>query len=183
MSNDNERNFNVPNARQKQAIRSDDEPTKTDKLSRNAENFNGVGANELRQDAQESESLEAFVSALNKTDEEKLIHLLVEERQWSGLLPDPNTFNLYSKDVQKSIISWNDATIIDGSKRETELVNEFVKHRKWAQIFSFLINFSIPIAGIAAFVITGDHACLTSLGVPVISIGVNVWKNKKDEQE
>ena len=137
----------------------------------------------LQREAQKSDEIASFVSSLTDGEEKQLVHFLVEQREWAGLLPDPATFAQYSQEVQKSILSWNNATILDGSERENKMVDGFIHHRKWAQIFSFLINMCIPIAGIIAFVITRDHACLTSIGVPVVSIGVNIWKDKKEEQD
>ena len=61
-----------------------------------------------------------------KVKKNQLVHLLVEQRQWSGLLPDPNTFNQYPEKVQQSILAWNDATILGGSERESKLVDEFI---------------------------------------------------------
>lgn len=183
VKNDNSRHSDVSNAGQDQAIRGNvDTPTET-QLAGNPAHSNGERIDVLQREAQKSDEIASFVSSLNEGEEKQLVHLLVEQRQWAGLLPEPSVFNQYSKDVQKQILAWNDATIIEGSERENKLVDSFVRHRKWAQIFSFLINMGIPIAGIAAFIITGDHACLTSIGVPVISIGVNVWKDKQEEQE
>ena len=39
------------------------------------------------------------------------------------------------------------------------------------------------MTGITAFVLTGEQACLTSLGIPAVSIAVNIWKDRKEEQE
>lgn len=183
VNNDNSRHLNVSNTGQNQAIRADDDAPATAQQPRNSANSNGECANVLQHGAQESDEIASFVSSLSEGEETRLVHFLVEERHWAGLLPEPATFNQYSDEVKKSILSWNDATIIGGSERENKLVDSFVHHRKWAQIFSFLINAGIPIVGMIAFIITNDHACLTSLGVPVISIGVNVWKDKQDDQE
>lgn len=183
VKNDSSRHSDVSNAGQNQAIRSDvDTPTET-QLAGNSANSNGECADVLQREAQKSEEIASFLSSLDKREENQLVHLLVEQRQWSGLLPEPSVFNQYPEDVRARILSWNDASIIDGSQRENKLVNSFIRHRKWAQIFSFLINMGIPIAGMIAFVMTGDHACLTSIGVPVVSIGVNVWKDKQEEEK
>ena len=183
VSDDNKRDSNVSNSRQKQAISRNDFAAASNQLTGTPESANDVGFNELHEIEKKNKTLENFVSSLDESEEKQLIHFLVEERKWSGLLPDPDTFNKYSPEIQKSIISWNNATIIEGSKRESKLVNEFVSHRKWAQIFSFLINFSIPVAGIVAFVLTKEPACLSCLGVPALSIGVNVWREHKDSED
>lgn len=183
MKNDDPRHFDVSDAGQNQAIRANDFTSREAQPPRISKSANGGDTDELQCELQKNEEIETFVASLDESEEKQLIHFLVEQREWAGLLPDPNTFNQYPKEVQKSILAWNDATIIDGSKRESELVDGFIRHRKWSQIFSFIINTGIPLAGITAFVLTGDHACLTSLGVPVISIGVNIWKDKREEQE
>ena len=183
MKNDNSRHSDVSDAGQNQAIRSDvDTPTET-QLAGNSTHSNGECVDVLQREAQKRDEIASFVSSLNKGEENQLVHLLVEQRQWAGLLPEPSVFNQYPKDVQKQILAWNDATIIEGSNRENKLVDSFVRHRKWAQIFSFLINMGIPITGMIAFVITREPACLTSISVPVISIGVNIWKDKQEEKD
>ena len=183
MKNDNSRHPNVSDAGQNQAIRSDVDTPKKTQLTGNSANSNGECADVLQHETNKSKEIENFMSSLNESEEKQAIHFLVEQRQWVGLLPDPATFSQYPQKVQESILSWNNATILDGSERETKMVDSFIRHRKWAQIFSFLINMGIPIAGMVAFVMTGEHACLTSIGVPVISIGVNVWKDIQEDKD
>ena len=183
VKNDNSRHPNVSDAGQNQAIRSNADTPKKTQLTGNSANSNGECADVLQHETNKSKEIENFMSSLNESEEKQAIHFLVEQRQWVGLLPDPATFSQYPQKVQESILSWNNATILDGSERETKMVDSFIRHRKWAQIFSFLINMGTPIAGMVAFVMTGEHACLTSIGVPVISIGVNVWKDKQEEKD
>ena len=183
MSNDKSRNIDVSDVGQNQSIQKDNDTPAKAQFSRNSENSNCERVNVLQHEAQNIDEIASFVASLSEGEENQLVHLLVEQRQWSGLLPDPNTFNQYPEKVQQSILAWNDATILGGSERENKLVDEFIKHRKFAQIFSFLINFTIPMAGITAFVLSGEQACLTSLGIPAVSIAVNIWKDKKEEQE
>ena len=53
-----------------------------------------------------------------ETIEEEVIGLIT--RSWSGLLPPPEDFNSYDKTTQKSLIEWNNAQILDESRRQDE---------------------------------------------------------------
>lgn len=92
---------------------------------------------------------------------------------WSGLLPDPESFLQYPESVQERMMSWNDAKIIDESKRLDKLVDADIRQSSVDSLMSFLINIVFALISFLAFVITGNPASFGFLAVPGVSIAIN----------
>ena len=116
--------------------------------------------------------------------EEVLEELAVRvEQEWSGLLPDPDSFVKYPKHVQDHMIAWNDAQILDESKRNDDLVAAFISDKKWGQVPSFVINTLFLLASFISFVITRDPVSFGFLSVPGVTIAVNLFKDRKEKDQ
>lgn len=100
--------------------------------------------------------------------------------QWVGLLPDPDSFNRYPERAQDKMISWNDAQILDESKRNDRLTDAQIKFKGRGQAMTFLLNALFAVLSFAAFVITRDPASFTLLAVPGVTIAVNVFLKERD---
>lgn len=108
---------------------------------------------------------------------------------WSGLLPDPESFLKYPKPVQDSMVAWNDAKIIDESRRQDKIVEAGIKEARRENTFSFVLNAGFAVISLIAFLATKDPASFGFLAVPGVSIainGVNILrkgKGKSDKDE
>ena len=102
---------------------------------------------------------------------------------WSGLLPDPESFLAYPPEVQQSMVSWNDAKIVDESKRLDKLVDASIEEAKRENTLSFALNVLFLLGSFAAFMITRDPLSFGFLSVPGVTIAVNVWKDRKDSKD
>ena len=105
---------------------------------------------------------------------------------WSGLLPDPDSFSKYPQHVQDSMVAWNNAKIIDESKRLDKLVDAGIKQVNRENVFSFILNAGFAIISLIAFVATRDPASFGFLAVPGISIvfnGFSILRKEKSDSE
>ena len=116
-----------------------------------------------------------------ESSEEEVIGLIA--RSWSGLLPPPEDFNSYDKDTQKYLIQWNNAQILDESRRQDEALKLAKAESRRKSYLSFITNIvPIVISGVA-FILTHDTNALWFLSVPCVTIGANIIiiiKNKDD---
>ena len=87
---------------------------------------------------------------------------------WSGLLPDPDSFSKYPQHVQDSMVAWNNAKILDESKRLDKLVDAGIKQVSRENVFSFVLNAGFAIVSLIAFIATRDPASFGFLAVPGI---------------
>lgn len=123
-----------------------------------------------------------------KLDKDQLDELLssgilvgLSTRQWVGLLPSPDQFMQYPEDVRKQMVAWNDAQIIDSSKRDDRLTESFTKSVTRNQWFSFLINIVFTGCAFAGFIFTSDPAAFGFLAIPGINVAFNIWKSRNDD--
>ena len=113
--------------------------------------------------------------------EEEVIALIT--RSWSGLLPPPEDFNAYDSDTQKNLIEWNNAQILDESRRQDEALKLAKIESRRKSYLSFLTNIVPVLIGGIAFIVTHDTNALWFLSVPCVTIGANIIviiKNKDD---
>ncbi|WP_427876500.1 hypothetical protein [Gardnerella sp. 2492-Sm] len=89
--------------------------------------------------------------------------------EWSGILPDPESFNLYPTNVQERILNQADAFTVDESKRQDKLVKaeiETSKRNTWISAVLFVLCL---LSGLAAFLVTNNQWSWTPLALPAIS--------------
>lgn len=129
------------------------------------------------------EKLEEILEALpDEKQGELLLALQISgSSSWSGLLPRPETFKEYPERVQEKMIAWNDAQILDESKRSDKLTNAFVSQKKWGQILTFTLNLVFVAFAFIAFMITLNPAAFGFLAVPGITIAVNVIRERRGD--
>ena len=102
---------------------------------------------------------------------------------WSGLLPDPDSFNRYDKSVQDKMVAWNDAKILDESKRLDKIVEATIEQSRKQMKYTLLLNVFFASLSFVAFVMTGSALSFSFLAVPGISIVVNFFKEKSEKNE
>lgn len=92
---------------------------------------------------------------------------------WSGLLPDPESYSMYPKHVQDKMVAWNDAKILDESKRLDKLVDSSIKQANRENLFSFALNFLFAALAFVSFLATSSPASFGFLAVPGVTIAIN----------
>lgn len=123
----------------------------------------------------EARELAPYIIDAIVENEESLNRLFIERSEiWSGLLPDPESFSKYPDFAQRKMIDWNDAQIIDESKRNDKIIEAAIKQLKWGQILSFLVNVLSIAAAFWCFNTTGNAASFGFLAVPGAAIVVNI---------
>lgn len=109
----------------------------------------------------------------------EIIGLEQTSTQWSGILPDPDSFKQYPPDVQKAMVAWNDAQIIDASKRLDKFADAAIKNVRLETVLTFILNFGFASGSFAAFIITGNLWSYGLLAIPGITIAVNLISNRR----
>lgn len=79
------------------------------------------------------------------------------------------------------MVAWNDAQIIDASKRDDKLTNAFIRSRTRDQWLSFAINAIFIFAAFISFIVTGDPSSFGFLAIPGVNIAFNIWKSRRDD--
>lgn len=115
---------------------------------------------------------------------EEALGVVAIEKQlgWAGLLPDPDSFAKYPEYVQRSMVAWNDAQILDDSKRMDRLVDTAAKTVSREGVFTFVLNLVFALLAFAGFIITGSMASYGMLAIPGISIAVNVAQKSRERK-
>ena len=122
-----------------------------------------------------SEHIEHLVAtALDNEVSEDEISLLQRAEEWSGLLPDPDSFARYPRFVQEKMIAWNDAQILDESSRSDRLTLAAISQAKASLFLSGAIQIFSLLAAFIAFIITESSLSFGFLTVPVATIVINV---------
>lgn len=93
---------------------------------------------------------------------------------WSGLLPRPEDFAKYDKEVQDKMIAWNDRTIFGQTDQQDKLVDAEIKQGYLSQTFTFIINASIVVGVLIAFAITENPNVFWAFTLPGASVIGNV---------
>lgn len=126
---------------------------------------------------------------IEKREAEEIVAALSKigvSSSWSGLLPRPEDFNNYSKEVQNKMVAWNDAQILKESERSDRLVSAEINQGYLSLVFTFLINFLIVAGVLIAFVITNNPNVFWAFTLPGASVIGNVAisiKNKSRDKE
>lgn len=84
------------------------------------------------------------------------------------------------------MVAWNDARILDESRRLDRIVDAGIKQSRVDGICSFLLNAGFAVMSMAAFIMTGNPASFGFLAVPTITVainGFNVLRKDKDKQD
>lgn len=81
------------------------------------------------------------------------------------------------------MVAWNDAQILDESKRNDKLTDAFISQKKVGQWLTFLINGIFTLVTFVAFLITRDPASFGFLAIPGVTIAINVWQSKHDRSD
>lgn len=102
---------------------------------------------------------------------------------WSGLLPDPDSFGAFPKEVQDKMIEWNDAKILDESRRLDRIVDELVLNSKRDSWFSFILNLVFSVGSIVLFFATENPFSFGLLSIPGINIVFNFAKEAKGKDQ
>lgn len=134
------------------------------------------------------EKVRDFIGSLTPEEREFLSETVPEESQlalvmksWEGLLPAPESFNQYPEVAQEHIIAWNDAQIIDESKRLDKLTDAVISNRRASLMTSFIINLVFVASTFVSFVVTnGNLASFGFLAVPGVSVVFNIWRDRKE---
>lgn len=141
-----------------------------------------------RDDERETEREEIARKVLDALPAD-VIGEIIEERheslitQWSGELPDPDSFSRYPEYAQRAMVDWNNARTIDESNRLDKIVDASTKGAAREQWLTFVLNLSFAAMTLIAFVITGDVVSFGFMAVPAISIFVNVKRRKRDDED
>lgn len=119
---------------------------------------------------------ETPIEPLENITGETLIQLLASENySWHGLLPPPEHFKQYSPQVQGKMVAWNDARILDESKRLDKLTDAQISNSKnltgWAVFLTVLFTI---LAAIAGFKYENTVLAALFLGVPALSTVVSM---------
>lgn len=134
------------------------------------------------------EKLESFAESL--TDGERALLLdgdsdaelsIAYFSQWSGLLPSPDVFDQYPEETKASIISWNNALIIDESRRADKLTDAAISQSRAELYLNFAVNVVFTVSSLVAFVATGDAASFGFLAIPAVTVAVNIYRRKKED--
>lgn len=72
------------------------------------------------------------------------------------------------------MVAWNDAQILDESKRSDRLMNAAVSHARTSLVLSGAIQILSLLATFVAFIVTESALSFGFLTVPVASIVINV---------
>lgn len=124
-----------------------------------------------------------YANSLPEDQKDEFLGHLALIQEWSAILPDPDSYNKYPEEAQRKMIEWNDAQILDESRRNDKLVDCFVKNQNRNQVLSFAINFGFLLASFVSFLITRDPVSFGFLSVPGITIAVNLWKDRDKEDD
>lgn len=116
------------------------------------------------------------IEPLENITSEALIQFLGSENySWHGLLPPPEHFKQYSPQVQGKMVAWNDARILDESKRLDKLTDAQIANSKnltgWAVLLTVLFTL---LAAIAGFMYENTVLAALFLGVPALSTVVSM---------
>ena len=80
------------------------------------------------------------------------------------------------------MVAWNDAKIIEESKRQDRIVDAGIKEARRENTFSFVLNAGFALISLIAFLVTKDPASFGFLAVPGVSIvinGISILKKEK----
>lgn len=77
------------------------------------------------------------------------------------------------------MVAWNDARIIDESKRLDAAVDALITQKNKAQWMAFSVNVLFLIATFLSFVWTGSPASFGFLAVPGVSIAFNIVRDSR----
>ncbi len=130
---------------------------------------------------EQEDDLEKIEDLLNAVPEplREIISEAMITKSWSGILPDPGSFSAYPEWVQHKMTDWNDAKIIDESRRLDKMTEAAISHIRLESVLTFLINAIFAVIAFLAFIWTLDPASFGLLSVPGITIAVNLWKGRK----
>lgn len=71
------------------------------------------------------------------------------------------------------MLAWNDAKILDESKRLDKLVDANIAQTRRDGTMSFIVNLSFAAIAFLSFIITKDPASFGFLAVPGLTIAIN----------
>ena len=109
---------------------------------------------------------------------------LAKHEEWQGLLPPPEQFAKYPGDVQHKIVEWNDAMIVDTSRRANLLAKAEVRNKTRSHWLNFIVNVLFISGSLVSFIATGNPAALGFLAIPGITVAVNVYRSRgRDSDE
>ncbi|WP_071129772.1 hypothetical protein [Varibaculum massiliense] len=136
----------------------------------------GASGSDLQPSADTVSPSETPIEPLENITGETLIQLLASENySWRGLLPPPEHFKQYSPQVQGKMVAWNDARILDESKRLDKLTDAQIENSKnltgWAVFLTILFTIMAAIAG---FKYENTVLAALFLGVPALSTVVSM---------
>lgn len=130
---------------------------------RNLEKEDASGTEESSPGSTEAGIAEVLAQILSVSTE--------QSQYWEGPLPSPQVLAQYDVETQRKIIAWNDAKILDESKRLDSIVEAEISHAKtvtgWGVLFTLVFTALAGVAGLGQ----GNLALAALfLGVPAMSI-------------
>lgn len=136
----------------------------------------GEEPDDRRRDDELEKEIERSEGSITDPSSEAAREIIAEAlliKGWSGLLPDPDSFDRYRPDVQDHMLAWNDAKILDESKRLDKLVDANIAQTRRDGTMSFIVNLSFAAIAFLSFIITKDPASFGFLAVPGLTIAIN----------
>lgn len=130
--------------------------------------------------------IESLIGQLSQSQFEQLLEAefvinAAQTNAWSGLLPAPDDFLKYPESVQKSMVEWNNAQILDESRRADDITKAVIRSTTRSQWLSFAINTVFTVSALVSFVITRDPASFGFLALPGVNVVFNIWKSRKKD--
>lgn len=185
MRNDLDGNAGSPRSGQQPGDIEEATPVQGSAVQEHLESESAGGHDERPVELAEVESLLARLdsSQLEQVLKGEVIVRMAESNEWVGLLPPPDDFMKYPESVRDHMVAWNDAQILDESKRADTLMNAFLRSKTRGQWMSFLINVVFTGAALISFIITHDAASFGFLALPGVNVVFNIWKSRKHPEE
>lgn len=107
--------------------------------------------------------------------EQQIIHFLYEEKAWTGLLPDPDSFNKYDKCIRDRMVDWNSQIIDCNCSRLMDDSRVFSRSKLFSDINSLVVSLGALFGSLLMFYLTNyDPISLVFLGLPAINVGINL---------
>ena len=114
---------------------------------------------------------------------------ILSSSSWSGILPPPASFAQYPEYAQKQMVAWNDAEILDESKRrdrqlaiDERYAKSDARFQMTKLVLSFVIELVFVLSSVVLFLITLNPNSFWLLTVPGATIAVNLYLGtRKDD--
>lgn len=135
-------------------------------------------------DEPELADTEALSSGYEPNDYEKqIVRELHETQVWSGELPHPDAFAAYPEYAQHAMVEWNNARVMDESKRRDKIVDHIIYTERKGVNYNFILNLAFSTFSFVSFILTRDPASFGFMAVPAVSVVFNIYKERKSSKD